>query len=623
MGVDKKHIKLKKELGLLDVFCIAAGAMISSGLFVLPGIAYAKTGSSVAVSYLIASFMMIPTLFSKAELATAMPKAGGDYFFIDRSMGPAVGTIGGFASWFSLTSKTAFALIGIGAFVQLFIPGLDELHLKLVAIMFCIVFTTLNLFGVKHVGKTQVILVVGLVGILIAYVVFGFFYIHPSRFEPFTINGIGSIFATAGFVFVSFMGLTKVCSVAEEIKKPKRNIPVGMFLAWGVISALYVSVVFVTVGLLEHETLMHSLMPISLGAEVFMGEIGLVVLGVAAVLAFITTANAGLLSSSRYPLAMSKDQLLPGFFSKISKRGIPFVSLLFTSVFMICIILFLDIEGLVKIASTLVLLLFIFVNLSVIMMRESKIRHYRPSFRSPFYPWVQIAGIVGYSFLIFEMGLMPLVLVGCFVCFGFTWYWFYARDKIWREYTLLHVIERLTGEKSTGYLVDEELREILIERDQVSEERFEKIMKECKIVDIYKYTRPDKFLMRIAEELSDKLNIKTEKLYRLLKKRSSDSNVAVHPGVAIISHMIKGKDKFAVLIVRSKMGLFLSDKMDPVHAFFIIVSTPDKKSFYFHTLMWIIQITSNPDFDKKWVNAETVDDLRKTILDAWKNREKI
>jgi len=312
MGVEKKHSRLKRELGLLDIFCIASGAMISSGLFILPGIAYAKTGSSVIISYLIASIIVIPTLLSKAELATAMPKAGGDYFFIDRSMGPAIGTIGGLASWFALSSKTAFALIGIGAFIQLFNPGLTAFNIKLIAVVFCILFTIINLYSVKHTGKTQVILVAGLISILIFYIVVGFFFIQPSRFEPFTTNGITPIFATAGFIFISYMGLTKVCSVAEEIKKPKRNIPLGMFLAWISISTLYVLVIIVTIGLLEHSSLTHSLMPISLGAEVFMGEIGLIALGVAAVLAFITTANAGLLSSSRYPMAMSKDQLLPG-----------------------------------------------------------------------------------------------------------------------------------------------------------------------------------------------------------------------------------------------------------------------------------------------------------------------
>ncbi|PNX49026.1 MAG: hypothetical protein BV456_09265 [Thermoplasmata archaeon M8B2D] len=622
MGVEKSDRKLKRELGLLSVFCIASGAMISSGLFVLPSIAYDKTGSSVIISYVIASLLIIPTLFSKAELTTAMPKCGGDYFFIDRSLGPSIGTIGGFASWFSLASKTAFALIGISAFFQLFNPNLSDMNMKLIAIVFCLIFTLINLIGVKHAGKTQVILVVFLVSLILVYVIRGLFFIDLSRMDPFTTNGISGIFATAGLVFVSFMGLTKVCSVAEEIKNPKRNIPLGMFLSWFIVSSLYVLVIFVTVGVLEHSQLSTTLMPISAGAGEFIGEIGLIAMAVAAVLAFITTANAGLLSSSRYPIAMSKDQLLPSFFSKISKRGTPFFSIFFTSGFMIIIVLFLDLEGLVKTASTLVLLLFIFINISLIMMRESKIRNYQPSFRSPLYPWAQIAGIVGYSFLIFEMGIEPLILVGCFILFGYGWYRFYARDKIWREYSMLHVIERVTGKKSTGYLVDEELREILIERDKLEEERFEKLIKECEIIDLYKYIRPDKFTMLIASKLGERLKLNPKKLYKLLLKREKDSNIAIHPGVAIVSHMIKGRDKFDMIFVRSRMGIILSDDVDPVHAFFIIVSSPDKKSFYMHSLMWIIQIATE-DFEKKWIAAKTEEGLREIILKSWKKNVSI
>ena len=170
------NMKLKKELGFFGVFCIASGAMISSGLFVLPGIAYANTGSSVIISYIIASILMIPTLFSKIELITAMPKAGGDFFFIDRSMGPTLGTLGGLASWFSLTAKTAFALIGIGAFVQLFNPGVAGIHIKIIAIVFCIIFTFINLSGVKQTGKAQNILVICLLSLLIFYIVVGFFF---------------------------------------------------------------------------------------------------------------------------------------------------------------------------------------------------------------------------------------------------------------------------------------------------------------------------------------------------------------------------------------------------------------------------------------------------------------
>ena len=630
MGVETRPKLLKREIGLLGIFCIASGAMISSGLFVLPALAYAKAGPALLISYAIASLLVIPAMLSKAELSTAMPKAGGTYFFIDRAMGPMMGTIGGFAAWFSLAFKSAFALVGIGVFAILLNPGFTEMQIKLIAVFFCIIFTIINIHGVKHTGKTQIYLVIGLITLLMFYIVSGFFFVNYSHFDNFAPYGYGSIFSTAGLIFVSFGGLTKVCSVAEECKKPGRNIPLGMFFAWGVISIIYILVIFVTIGLTGHGQLVHSdgtvsLTPISLGADniPILAGIGGGIMAIAAILAFVSTANAGILAASRDPMAMGKDRLLPHSFAKVSKQGTPAFSILFTSGFMIFVILFLDLESLVKTASLLKILLFLFVIFSLMIMRESKIRHYRPKFKSPFYPWVQLAGATGLIFLIFEMGLIPMLLVGGFILFGFLWYWFFARDKVWREYALLHVIERVTGEKSTGYMVDEELREILIDRDDIEEERFEQLIKKCEIVDVFKYMRPDKFAWLIAHKLADRLDLDKDKLHALLKKREKDSNIIVHPGIAIFSHIIKGRDKFEIILVRSKKGIMLSDDADPVHAFFVIVASPDQQSFYYHSLMWIIQTAEETDFEKEWIKAKDSDELRDIILKSWKKRKSL
>jgi amino acid transporter/mannitol/fructose-specific phosphotransferase system IIA component (Ntr-type) len=623
MGEREKHKGLRRELRLLDIFCIASGAMISSGLFVLPGLAYAKAGPAILISYAIASVLVIPAMLSKAELSTAMPKAGGTYFFIDRSMGPMMGTIGGFAAWFSLAFKSAFALVGIGVFAILLNPGFTEIQMKLIAVFFCLIFTIINIRGTKHTGKTQIALVIGLLSLLIFYIVAGLFFIQPSHFSNFSPYGFGSIFSTAGLIFISFGGLTKVCSVAEECKNPGRNIPLGMLFSWGIISILYILVIFVTIGIVHPSQLQTSLTPISLGADniPILGGIGGAIMAVAAILAFISTANAGLLAASRDPMAMGKDQLIPHSFAKISKRGTPTFSILFTSGFMICVILFLDLESLVKTASLLKILLFLFVIFSLVIMRESKIRHYRPKFKSPFYPWVQLAGAAGLIFLIFEMGLVPMILVGVFILFGFLWYWFFARDKIWREYSLLHLIERITGTKSTGYLVDEELREILIERDDVTEKRFEQIIKKCEVIDIYKYQLPDKFARLIAHKLAERLDTDEDNLYRFLKNREKDSNIVLHPGIAIVSHIIKGRNKFEIVLVRSKKGIFLSDDIDPIHAFIMIVATPDQQSFYLHSLMWVAQIAEETDFEKEWIDAEDSGELRDIIISSWKKRK--
>jgi len=441
--------------------------MISSGLFILPGLAFARAGPSVILAYLLAGILLIPPVLSKAELVTAMPKSGGIYFYIHRSLGPGMGTVGGLAAWFSLSFKTAFALLGIGIFILLLNPGFTEMQIKLVAVAAVLFFTLINIIGVKLTGRFQVVMVVALLGLLAFYVIFGSFSVQLHRYTPFMPLGLGSVFATAGMVYVSYGGLTKICAVAGEVKNPGRNIPLALILALIVMTSLYVVVVFITVGLVDSAQLQNSLVPISLGASTFMGRGGSLILGGAALLAFITTANAGILAASRDPMAMGEDKLVPDAFGKVSKRGAPWFSILFTGGFMLLVILFLDLENLIKTASTLKLLMFTLANWSVIFMRESKIKHYQPTFRPPLYPWIQILGIIGELFLLSMMGAVPLLIVGIFIVCAWGWYWFYARGKTKSEYALLHVVERITGIKLTSSLLDEELRGILKERDNL------------------------------------------------------------------------------------------------------------------------------------------------------------
>ena len=113
-----KKERLSKKLTLFDVYAVSTGAMFSSGFFLLPGIAAMETGNSVYLSYLVAGFLILPSMLTVAELATAMPRAGGAYYFLDRSLGPLVGTIGGLGSWIALIFKSAFALIGMGAYLS-------------------------------------------------------------------------------------------------------------------------------------------------------------------------------------------------------------------------------------------------------------------------------------------------------------------------------------------------------------------------------------------------------------------------------------------------------------------------------------------------------------------------
>lgn len=614
---------LKRELGLLDVFCIAAGAMISSGLFILPGLAYAKSGPAMVLAYILAGVLVVPSLFAKAELATAMPKAGGVYFFIERSMGAGAGTVGGIASWFSLSLKSAFALVGMGAFAVLINPNITFAQIKLIAVGCCGFFMVLNMIGVKHAGRSQVFLVLFLLALLGYYVFGGLGAVQPQRYIPFMPFGAGSVVATAGLVFISFGGLTKICCAAEEIKNPARNIPLGMFFAFSIVMIFYALVVFTTIGLVDGQKLSNSLTPISLGASAFAGLAGSAILAIAAILAFVSTANAGILTASRDALAMSRDGLLPGFFQKIhSKFGTPYVSIFFTTLFMVVVILFLTLENLVKVASTMKILLFMLANLSLIIMRRSKIQNYQPKFRAPLYPYLQISGIVGSSFLLSQMGKTPLLLTSIFIGGGLIWYWVYARG-LTRKSALIHIVERVTDRELATDSLGSELKGILRERDNIILDRFDHIIEKCEILDLSGSMGIEEFLKLVSDKLSPRLAIKSEKLFELFVQREKESTTVLHPGIAFPHVIIKGTHKFEILLARCKEGIDFPGAISPVQIVFVLAASGDERNFYLRALMAIAQIIQQPDFEKGWLNARTLEELRDIILLAERKRAEV
>jgi APA family basic amino acid/polyamine antiporter len=384
-----------------------------------------------------------------------------------------------------------------------------------------------------------------------------------------------------------------VCCVAEEVKHPGRNIPLGMFLAFSVVMLLYVAVVFITVGLLDPSDLSRSLTPISLGARVSMGNAGSIALALAALLAFISTANAGILTASRDALAMGRDYILPLIFHRVNNRfKTPHVAILFTGLFMVFIILFLSLEDLVKTASTLMILLFILVNLSLIVMRESKLQSYRPRFRAPLYPWIQIFGILGYVFLLFEMGYLPLSITGLFVICAFIWYLVYARKRVNRQAALVHVIERITATELVNATLPDELKEIIIERDKIVEDRFDKVINESEILDIDEPLTMERLFGRCADILAKDLDVSKETVYEQLMKREKESSTVIRPG--------------------------LVDSM--VHIVFMLAGSRDERNFHLRALAAIAEIAQASDFDSTWMAARNADELRDIILLAERKR---
>ncbi len=628
--------ELKKQLGLPDVFSVAAGAMISSGLFILPALAYSKAGPAVVLSYIIASLIILPSVLSKAELSTAMPRAGGTYFFVERSFGSFFGLFTGFAGWFSLALKSAFAIVGMALIIETVFQmslnmQLGAIHLKAIGIVCCVTFAALNVVSVKHASKVQILLVVILLAILSIFILFGTGSVKASRFAEFMQKGWFGILSTAGLVFVSYGGLTKVASIGEEIKNPGRNIPLGVILAWFVVTLFYIAVVVVTIGVLDKSQLVavvdgveqiQTNLPVSEAARNFMGLPGFILLSIAAIAAFVTTANGGILAASRCPMAMSRDGLLPPALARINaKFKTPHLSIMLTSGFMIAALVFLDIEALVKTASTLMIILFILDNASVIIMRESRIQSYRPQFKSPLYPYVHIIAILVYGFLIIDMGKIPLLITGGFVVFSIAWYFLYVSGHVSRASAAMHIVESVTSRDLKTVTLENELRDILLERDEIIEDRFDKLIKECEILDIEGKKTAEQVFRKVAAILEKRLGINEYVLLEKFLKREEEGGTVVQPGFAIPHIIIEGQRKFDILLVRARDGIKFTNTSEPVCVMFVLAGTRDERNYHLRALMAIAQIAQDKQFEHRWLTARDTETIRNLILLSTRTRD--
>ncbi|HJM74191.1 MAG TPA: APC family permease, partial [Acidimicrobiales bacterium] len=424
------HGRLTRSLGLRHVFALSTGAMLSSGLFLLPGLAAAKAGPSAVLAYLLAGCLAVPAMLSVSELATALPKAGGAYYFLERALGPAVGTVAGFGTWLSLVLKDAFAMVGMSAYLVL-IVDVDPTMLALVLIG---LFTLVNVVGSKASASMQLGLVVVVLSAMAWFVVQGLWEtadrgVDGSNLDPFFTHGGSGLVAVIGLVFVSYGGLTKVASAAEEVEDPSQRIPQGMALSLATATVLYTLGVLVTVAVVPADVLHGDLAPIHTAAETVLPKVGVWLVVVAALAAFSSAVNAGILAAARYPMAMARDGLLPAWMGGLGRFGTPVFGVVSTGAAIALVVLAFDAESIAKLASAFVLLTLGLVNLAVLVLRASEIKSYAPSFRSPLYPWTQLVGIAISGYLISRLGSAALVFVGVVTAVGWAWHHLYATPR--------------------------------------------------------------------------------------------------------------------------------------------------------------------------------------------------
>ena len=410
--------KLERTLSLPGAIAVSIGGMLS-GIFVLPGLAVGITGSSVWLAFLVAALCILPAVLSKSELGTAMPKSGGTYVYIERAFGPLFGTIAGIGLWLSLLLKSAFSLVGLSAYLYV-VVNIDEAYTKAIALLALLLIFLLNVFGLKKVEKTQLFIVSTSIISLIVIIALGLTSFDTKLTEPVFSDGTNGFIAGVAFLYISYAGVTKIAAIAGEITNPSKNLPLTMIISLFLITTIYCLVALALVGNVEASILATDIKPIHTLFQTIGGDTFGLIAGVVGALTLLSMANSGVLASSRFPFAMSKDGLLPSYLAGInSKFMTPVSAILTTSILIALAIIFLDVVKIAKLASAFKVLMFIFNELTVIVLRETNAQWYKPTFKSPMYPYVQIFGILSGIVLLAYLGVMPVVSVIGVVVLGF------------------------------------------------------------------------------------------------------------------------------------------------------------------------------------------------------------
>lgn len=249
--------ELERTLSLGGALAIGVGTMVGAGIFVFPGLAAGRAGVAAAASFGIGAVIALLVALPTSELATAMPKSGGGYYFISRGFGAPAGALIGIGVWTGLIFASSFYLVGFGSYA---LSTLSELGVgvsvgsEVMAVVVGVFLTALSITGTEKTGDLQngvVTVLLMILSIFLGYALLDSFGVFgtatvPEEFAPY---GYFPIFETAALVFTSYLGFAQIATVAGDIKEPSKNLPRAMVGSVLLVGVLYVLTVFVTTSL--------------------------------------------------------------------------------------------------------------------------------------------------------------------------------------------------------------------------------------------------------------------------------------------------------------------------------------------------------------------------------------
>ncbi|MEU2332621.1 amino acid permease [Streptomyces sp. NPDC006654] len=458
---------LKKSLSALDLTVFGVGVIIGTGIFVLTGTAARNNaGPAVALSFVVAGVVCGLAALCYAEFASTVPVAGSAYTFSYASLGEFPAWIIGWDLVLELALGTAVVAVGWSGYIHslldnagwhlpAYLSGRDGAHgfgFDILAAALVLVLTAILVIGMKLSARVTSVVVAIKVAVVLVVIIAGAFFIHSGNYSPFippkqpvpaggnlkapliqlmigwapSNFGVMGIFTAASVVFFAFIGFDVVATAAEETRHPQRDVPRGIIGSLIICTALYVAVAVVVTGMQKYTELsVDAPLADAFKATGHPWFAGLISFGAA--VGLTTVCMILLLGQSRVFFAMSRDGLLPRFFSHTHpKFRTPYRPTILLGVIIAIVAGFTSLSELAELVNIGTLFAFIVVAISVIILRNTRPDLER-SFRTPWVPVLPILSVLASLWLMLNLPAETWLRFAVWMVIGFVVYFFYGR----------------------------------------------------------------------------------------------------------------------------------------------------------------------------------------------------
>jgi amino acid transporter len=471
--------KLVRSLGLLDVVMIGIAGMIGGSIFVLTGPAIGLAGSSVILAFILNAIITLFTAMGYAELGSAMPEAGGGYLWVREGLRRPNAFISGWMAWLAHIIAGSLYAVGFGSFFVSLLQMTNILPIeslfgiipldKLTAVAVVAVFTFINIKGTSETGRVGTIITIVQLVAITSIIIAGFLVMSSnpnnswqSNFADFLPMGFAGLVAAMGLTFIAFEGYEIIVQTGEEIKNPKRNIPRAIFISLALVVIMYCLIAFVSIGAIFPDMPswqfigQNGELGIMKAVELFLPYGAFIVLA-GGLVSTLAALNATTFSSARVAFAMGRHYNLPHRLSAIHpKFKTPYVSVILSCIIMGVMAYSLPLEDIAHASGVIFLLLFTQVNLAVISIRRMYGDKLDYGYKTPFFPYVSIIGII------LTIGLAVYLLITAPLSWAITALWVLIGFTIYRIFTFKKEVEYYSPLiTSEGNLVRKDFRILL------------------------------------------------------------------------------------------------------------------------------------------------------------------